>query len=612
MCGIYGTTLNYAEKVIEAKLERMNFRGPDFTGVKSFSTHNSKLTFGHNRLAILDLDERSNQPFSYSAGIHIVFNGEIYNYMVIKETLLAKGHIFRTTSDTEVICAAYLEYGEKCVEHFNGMFAFVIYDEHKQLLFGARDRLGQKPFYYYHSGTEFEFASQLSVIKLGNTSLSTSNRAISNYMAWGYIPDPESIFSEVKKLPPGHIFTYSIHSGTLKDKKYWDIDYQGQFNFKGSYESAQEELEVLLTDAVKKRMIADVPLGIFLSGGIDSSLVAALASKNNTNKVKTFSVKFNTKSVDESRYAQDVARHLGTDHHTIECNYEEGLDIIANFSHYYDEPFSDSSAIPSMLLAKHTRKHVTVALSGDAGDESFLGYHRYNWMRIAEKFYKIPGVIRPLITGPLGALPSYKTNVVAGVLKSKSLNEAYIKMMLGGTNGEWYHRPEHDIIEPYRDYLFHNNKNIYERISDFDLKTYLNGDINTKVDRATMAFSLEARSPFLDYRVVEFGRLLPTEYKFHKKNQKRILKDILYKHIPKEMFDRPKAGFTMPLTQWFRSELKDYVMDELSETGLKEIPGIQIGKVQNIIHQHMTKKVNGSYTIWKLLVLKQYLKSIKN
>ena len=612
MCGIYGTTLNYEEKIIESKLKRINFRGPDYTGVQFYNNDNRKVTLGHNRLAILDLDARSNQPFSYTSGIHIVFNGEIYNYIDIKESLKAKGHTFNTTSDTEVICAAYLEYGENCVEHFNGMFAFVIYDEGKQQFFGARDRLGQKPFYYYHSGTDFEFASQISAIKLGNSSLSISNRAISNYMVWGYIPDPDSIFKEVKKLPPGHSFVYQLQSGIFKEKKYWDIDFKGQNLFQGTYEEAQEELELLLTDAVQKRMIADVPLGIFLSGGIDSSLVAALASKNNTNKVKTFSVRFNTKSVDESRYAQEVARHLGTDHHTIECKYEEGLKIIENFSYYYDEPFADSSAIPSSLLAKHTRKHVTVALSGDAGDESFLGYHRYNWMTIAEKFYKIPTILQPLITGPLGAIPSYKTNVIADVLKSKSLNDAYIKMMLGGTNGEWYHRPEHDILDPYRDYLFHNNKNIYERISDFDLKTYLNGDINTKVDRATMAYSLEARSPFLDYRIVEFGRSLPTSYKFIKNNQKRILKDILYKHVPKEMFNRPKAGFSMPLAEWFRAELKQYVLDELNETGLQEIPGIHIKKVQKIIDQHMTKKANGSYTIWKLLVLKQYLNSIKD
>lgn len=610
MCGIYGTTINYNKKEVATKLASLQFRGPDHTGISSYGTDNTSVILGHNRLAILDLDARSNQPFSYNDNLHIVFNGEIYNYLEIKATLLTKGRTFNTTSDTEVICAAYLEYGENCVDHFNGMFAFVIYDRRKHLFFGARDRMGQKPFYYCHQGADFEFASQISAIRLGHKKLSLSDRAISNYMVWGYIPDPDSIFSEIKKLPPGHSFTFRPSSGHFQKKQYWDIDYEGKNNFLGSYAEAVEELEVLLSDAVKKRMIADVPLGIFLSGGIDSSLIAALASKN-TEHVKTFSVKFNTKSVDESHYALEVAKHLGTDHHTIACSYEEGLSMIENFSQYYDEPFSDSSAIPSLILAKHTRNHVTVALSGDAGDESFLGYHRYNWMTIAKNFYKIPQVGRKLITSTLGSLPSYKSKVVAGVLGSETLNDAYIKMMVGSTNGEWYHPAQHDVLEPYRKYLYHEHKNIYERISDFDLKTYLNGDINTKVDRATMAYSLEARSPFLDYRVVEFGRSLPTPFKFDKKNQKRILKDVLYKHVPKALFNRPKAGFTMPLEQWFRSELKEYVLDELNESGLKEIPGIYVGKVQKIINEHMAQKANGSYTIWRLLVLKQYLKSIK-
>tara|TARA_R110000751_G_scaffold210384_1_gene314115 strand:+ start:29048 stop:30877 length:1830 start_codon:yes stop_codon:yes gene_type:complete len=608
MCGIYGTTINYNKKEVASKLGRIHFRGPDYTGIDSYNTDNRVITFGHNRLAILDLDARSNQPFTYNKALRIVFNGEIYNYLEIKAILLAKGHVFNTTSDTEVICAAYLEYGENCVEHFNGMFAFVIYDERKQLFFGARDRTGQKPFYYYHQGIHFEFASQLSAIRFGHKNLSLSQKAISNYMVWGYIPDPDSIFNEIKKLPPGHSFTFHLSSGHFNEKPYWDIDYEGKNKFLGSYGEAVEELEILLSDAVKKRMIADVPLGIFLSGGIDSSLVAALASKS-TEHVKTFSVKFNTKSVDESQYALEVAKHLGTDHHTIECSYEEGLNIIENFNRYYDEPFSDSSAIPSLILAKHTRDHVTVALSGDAGDESFLGYHRYDWMKIAKNFYKIPYAGRKLITNTLDALPFYKSKVIAGVLGSESLNHAYINMMLGGTNGKWYHQPQHDYLEPYHKYLFHSNKNIYERISDFDLKTYLNGDINTKVDRATMAYSLEARSPFLDYRVIEFGRSIPTSFKMDKKNQKKILKEILYKHVPEALFNRPKAGFSMPLAQWFRSELKEYVLDELNVTGLKEIPGIHTEKVQKIIDQHMARQANGSYTIWKLLVLKQYLKS---
>lgn len=611
MCGIYGTTINYNKKEVQAKLKRIFFRGPDYTGIESYGTDNTIVTFGHNRLAILDLDARSNQPFTYNKTLHIVFNGEIYNYIEIKASLVAKGHTFNTTSDTEVICAAYMEYGEDCVSHFNGMFAFVIYDERKQLFFGARDRLGQKPFYYFHSGTNFEFASQISSIQLFNNNLTISNKAISNYMIWGYIPDPISIASEVKKLLPGHSFTYHLKSGQFKERQYWEIDYEGKNIFHDSYDEAKNILEELLTDAVTKRMIADVPLGIFLSGGVDSSLIAALASKNNHEKVKTFSVKFNSKSVDESIYAQKVAEHLQTDHHTIECNFEEGLDMIKNIHHYYDEPFADSSAIPSLLLSKYTRKHVTVALSGDAGDESFLGYHRYNWMKVAEKFYKLPKTLRPFITEILAVFPHYKSKVIADVLRSNSLNDSYVSMITS-KNNNWFENNDPDFLGPYSDYLFHGKKNIYERISDFDLKTYLNGDINTKVDRASMAYSLEARSPFLDYRIVEFARSLPTSFKFEKNNQKHILKDILYNHVPKDFFNRPKAGFTMPLKEWFRNDLKPYVLDELNVAGLKSIPGLQVEIVQEMIKKHMTGKMNASTMIWKLLVLKQYLNSNQN
>lgn len=606
MCGIYGTTINYDKKEVETKLKRTDFRGPDYTGVKCFQTDNTKVIFGHNRLAILDLDPRSNQPFTYEDHIHIVFNGEIYNFLELKTELLKKGYSFSTTSDTEVICAAYLAFGEDCTSHFNGMFAFVIYDAKQQLFFGARDRFGQKPFYYYHSGNHFEFASQITSIQLFNENLTISNKSITNYLSWDYIPDPDSIIEEIKKLPAGHSFIYQLDSGYFNEKSYWDIDIAGKNSFNGSYEEAKDKLEILLHDAVGKRMIADVPLGIFLSGGVDSSLVAAMATKNSSNKVKTFSVKFNTKSVDESYYAQQVAAHLQTDHHTIECNYQEGLSMIENFSYYYDEPFADASAIPSLLLAKHTRKHVTVALSGDAADESFLGYHRYNWVRIAEQFYKIPSILRPVIIKTLDTIPYYKSKIIANVLSSKSLSDAYFSMITN-TNSTWFDQTKQDLGGSNKKYLFHTKKNIYERISDFDLKTYLNGDINTKVDRASMAYSLEARSPFLDYRVVEFARSLPTEFKFTKNNQKRILKDILYQHVPKNLFDRPKAGFTMPFKEWFRNELKSYVLDELNEEGLKTIPGIHVEQVQKMIMEHMNGKWNRSSIIWKLLVLKQYL-----
>lgn len=606
MCGIYGTTIRYKKQEVETKLNRISFRGPDKMGVSQLESDDNLVTLGHNRLAIIDLDPRSNQPFAYNENIHIVFNGEIYNYLDLKKSLGSKGYSFNTTSDTEVMCAAYMEYGEKCVDYFNGMFAFVIYDKKKQLLFGARDRMGKKPFYYYINGRDFEFASQISAIQLFNKNLSISQKSINNYLSWGTIPDPDTIFNEVKKLKAGYSFVYDLNSGSYNQKPYWDLDYKGTNLYKGSYEEAKDELESILSDAVKIRLFADVPVGIFLSGGVDSSLVAAMATKATNEKVKTFSVKFDTKGFDESAYAQKVALHLQTDHHVIECNYNEGIDLISNLCEFYDEPFADSSAVPSLLLSKHTKKHVTVALSGDGGDESFLGYHRYNWMKYVQKAYDLPDFARNILVNGLNIIPYYKSKVIANVLNNKNINDAYLGMMVNTKNHLLVNTPDLSDLEE-RKYLYHENKNIYERISDFDLKTYLNWDINTKVDRASMAFSLETRAPLLDYRVVEFSRSIPTDFKFSKNNQKRILKDILYKHVPKEFFDRPKSGFTMPFKVWFRNELKDYVLSELSDEGLKTIPGIKIPEVKATIQEHMDGTANKYPTIWALLVLKQWL-----
>lgn len=606
MCGIYGTTLNYNEQQVKDKLKRTAFRGPDQMGWQFYKKDNRQIIFGHNRLSIIDLDPRSNQPFTYYDTIHIVFNGEVYNFKTIKETLSKKGYSFKTTSDTEVLCAAYLEYGEKCVDYFVGMFSFVIYDEKNNILFGARDRLGKKPFYYYHNGKDFEFASQISSIQLHSNNLTISERAIAYYLSWGNVPDPQSIFSQVKKLKAGHKFTFNLSSGEFKSQPYWDIDYTNKNPYKGSYEDAKQELKTILNDAVKSRLFADVPVGVFLSGGVDSSLVAATATQTSSAKVKTFSVKFNEKGFDESHYAQQVADHLQTDHHVIECNYNEGIDLIKNFCHYYDEPFSDSSAIPSMLLAKHTKKHVTVALSGDGGDESFIGYHRYNWAKKGGVYYKLPLPIRKLGAGVLSLLPHYRLNVIAKALQFKDVNEVYLGAMTGvdlsHINTDYNTR----LVDESK-YLMHNNKNLFERISDFDTKTYLNWDINTKVDRASMAFSLEVRAPLLDHQIVEFANSLPTSFKFHKKEMKRILKDVLYESVPKHIFNRPKAGFTMPFAEWFREDLKDYVLSELNEDTLKSLPCIDAKKVQFMINQHMGGTWNRYPLIWSLLVLKQWL-----
>jgi len=284
MCGIYGSTIAYKEAEIKAKLERISFRGPDKLDYKIYNSSIKPIIFGHDRLAIIDLDPRSNQPFTYLDSIHIVFNGEIYNFKNIKDKLAKKGYTFNTTSDTEVICAAYLEYGENCINYFNGMFTFVIYDEKQQQLFGARDRLGQKPFYYYHNKTDFEFGSQLSSIQLFNKNLSISKKAISYYLAWGAVPDPFSIFNEIKKLKAGNTFTYNLVSGKFIEKPYWDITYKTPPSYTGTYAEALTELENITKDAVKIRLFADVPVGVFLSGGVDSSLIASLATRSSKNK----------------------------------------------------------------------------------------------------------------------------------------------------------------------------------------------------------------------------------------------------------------------------------------------------------------------------------------
>lgn len=605
MCGIYGSTILYNNLQIREKLERSMFRGPDKLKISHFG-ENKNIIFGHNRLAIIDLDERSDQPFTYRDNIHLVFNGEIYNFMDIKDNLKLKGYEFNTTSDTEVICAAYLEYGEDCVNHFNGMFAFVIYDGVKNMFFGARDRLGQKPFYYYHNGKNFEFASQLSVIQMHHSKLSISKKAISLYLVWGTIPDPFSIFNEIKKLRAGHSFTLDLSTHSFMEKMYWDIDFKNERPFKGTFEEATTILDNTLKDAVSKRLFADVPVGVFLSGGVDSSLIAALATKSTKSKVKTFSVKFNEEGFDESVYAKQVADHLQTDHHVIECNYEEGKELIKTFCFYYDEPFSDSSAIPSMLLAKHTREKVTVALSGDAGDESFLGYHRYNWMKKKSKFFFIPFFLRKITASILNVSSNKRLKIIADVISYKNVNDLYLAY--GSSLNQTWIKDKVDVhqLEEFK-YLNHNKKNLLERISDLDIKCYLNWDINTKVDRATMAYSLEARSPLMDYRVVDFARSLPTSYKFKGNSQKHILKEVLYKYVPKHIFDRPKSGFGIPLAKWFRTDLKDYVTTELSDKNLKQIPCIEPEIVSKYIKQHMDGSWDYYPIIWQLLVLKQWL-----
>lgn len=608
MCGIYGSTLHYSSSQVDEKLQVTAFRGPDNQSFSHLEIGGGTLVLGHNRLAIQDLEERSNQPFSYLDKVVTVYNGEIYNFKILKNELKSKGYVFNTESDTEVLCALYLEYGTLCVNYLEGMFAIVIFDKRDNTLFGARDRLGKKPFYYYHKGTDFEFASQLASIKLYNERLTISEESIEHYLAWNSVPDPKSIYNEVKKLKAAHYFVYDLKSGEIEVQKYWDGISFSNYNFKGSYEQSVTELEEILKTCVSQRMISDVPLGVFLSGGVDSSLVTALAQDNSNGSINTFSIKFNNAKFDESVYAQQVADHLQTNHHVFECDVNEGLNLIENFTDFYDEPFADSSAIPSMLLAQKTKENVTVALSGDGGDESFIGYTRYNWISQFEKLFKVPYFLRNTGSEVLNILPSYKLKVMAKALKLRTIEDLYLASMTNVDTS--YINLKSNIFDYSEVEAFkQSEKPLLEKVSDFDLQTYLNWDINTKVDRASMAFSLEVRAPLLDRRVVEYAQKIPTSYKSDNGVQKRILKDILYKYVPKQIFDRPKSGFSIPFEHWFRNEMKDLVLTELSYKELQDIPCINPDKVHLMINQHMNNEWNRSPIIWKLLVLKKWLKS---
>ncbi|QNN44279.1 asparagine synthase (glutamine-hydrolyzing) [Pedobacter roseus] len=603
MCGIYGTTMPVGDETVLAKLARARFRGPDVSGFE----RSEGVVLGHNRLAIIDIDPRSNQPFSYGY-LKIVFNGEIYNYRELRKTLIDLGHHFHTTCDTEVICAAYMEYGANCVDHFNGMFAFVIHDMRKGLLFGARDRLGKKPLYYY-KGEGFEFASQPSQISM-DKELSINPDAVSAYLHWSYIPDQYCIFKGIEKLKAGHCFTYNLHKGILVERKYWDMDQQSTGIYSKSYAEAKEELGLLIQDAVRIRLHADVPLGIFLSGGIDSSLVASLAAKENA-LTKTFCIRFEDKNLDESIHAEKIAHYLGTEHQTITCLHSDGLDMLQNYGCFFDEPFADPSAIPLMLLAKHTKKHVTVALSGDGGDEGFLGYGRYDWMKKAGWAYQLPLSMRSTLFSLAKLSPNYRHRLIGAGLVQKDLASLY-EGLCTGMDTSWLSEKHYQTDQPHRWLLEQDQQPLMQRLSNYDIKTYLCDDINTKVDRATMAYALEARAPLMDYRVMEFANQLPVHYKMGGRfGKKRIIKDLLFDRLPEDFFKRPKAGFTLPIKSWLQNELKEYVLDHLSLSSLSDIPGLVPTKVKKMIDLHLAGKHNYSSQIWSVLMLKRWLDSNK-
>lgn len=596
MCGIYLTNILYEECVILEKLNSISFRGPDYTGYEKVNN----LSFGHLRLSILDLDSRSHQPMKFE-NFTIIFNGEIYNFKDLKTELLALGYSFNTESDTEVLLVGYKHWGKDILQKINGMFAFCIYDSLTNKIFSARDRLGVKPFYYYWEDGKFEICSQIRPLLNGK---SINEDAISMYLDTDYIPSPFTIVENVYKLPPGNFCVIDLNTEKIKTEEYWNLT-----NVKIRdipYEEAKKELHELLKDAVKIRLQSDVPIGSFLSGGIDSALVSSLASEISEEKINTFCIGFDNPKFDESTVAEKFAEILGTNHKTTICTSQDILDLIPKLIEVYDEPFADSSALPSLLLNSVAKKHVTVALSGDGGDESFLGYNHFDSLVRNKNIIKIPYPIRRIISAPFFLnMIGKNSHRVRNALSTKSEND-FIENIFT-RKGFILKEKRHKWMKHYQGYKKWSNS-LLQKAADLNIKLWLENDSNVKVDRSSMAYSVEVRSPFLDYRVIEYARTLPISYRYQKGRQKRILRDILNEYIPEEVFNLPKSGFGVPIGEWMRNELREEFEQALNDDFLNKVPNLNIPKFKKLLEEHMSAKETHTPYIWKVYVLSKWYK----
>ena len=594
MCGIYGSTKHYNEQLLKRKMQQFRFRGPDNTGLKSYLLPHGQLVLGHNRLAIVDLSERANQPMEYAGGkIVVVLNGEIYNYQELKQQYLTDIS-FQTTSDTEVLCAMYERFGTECVHHLNGDFAFVIYDSEKQLLFGAVDRLGDKPLYYHAGDDGLEFCSQLLPLCIGNQ-YHVDEYGRQCYFTMQYIPSPHSIVKEIKKFNPGECFTYCLDEKKLTIRSYWDLyDNTCHFAEPKSYEEALHMSEQLLDDAVRLRLHADVQVGVFLSGGIDSSTIAMMAARYQGN-IEAYSVGFKENKFDESEYARQVAEHLGIRFHHILCSSEDALHVVDNLQYYYDEPMGDASMIPTSLLCERTGAHVRAALGGDGGDEMFFGYPRYLRYAGYQKLLAIPRWMREI--GAAFADVAHKTRI-AKSLRMKDIQELYMNRRPSNAAERFDALKIQQSLEQCR-YIY-ADRDIRRCFNDFDIKTLMCHAYNVKLDRASMRGTIEVRTPMLDYRIAEYSRLLPIEYCYTPEmGQKRILRDLLYRQVPSELFERGKQGFGVPIGQWMQSGvLKDYLLDMLNEQTVAMLPDYDGVELLRIRDRHIAGLEDQTTLLW--------------
>ncbi len=611
MCGIagfYSSSKNIIESDLHSMTDAMSHRGPDAAGY--FLNEEKTVGLGHRRLSIIDLSEAANQPmFSQSKRYVVVFNGEVYNFREIAKQLNIST---RTASDTEIIIEAFEKRGVEFVNLLNGMFAITIYDKLKKILFLFRDRLGVKPLYYFYYANNFAFGSEIkSLLKSDfiSQNIQLNKKTISTFIYAGYIPEPFSIYNNIHRLPAGS-FAVVSDSG-IEIKSYWKPEEQILTEVKSDFKSAKEELKNLLTSSVRYRMISDVPFGTFLSGGIDSSTVTAIAQSISDKPVKTFSIGFKEAKFNESEYAKKVSQHLGTQHYEFIVTENDAIELIDRMMTVYDEPYADSSALPTMLVSKLARQHVTMTLSGDGGDELFMGYGAYNWAKRLDN--PLVKLLRKPIALSLSILGNrYKRGAQVFNYKNETHKKSHI------FSQEQYFFSENELNDLLKEdfkheLLFDENFNTKRKLSAseeqalFDMKYYLKDDLLVKVDVASMQFSLETRTPFLDYRIVEFALNLSEDLKKKNGTAKYLLKEVLYDYVPKEIFNSPKWGFSIPLAKWLKADLHYLIDKYLNEESIEKCGAVNFEKVKSII----TRFENGEdylfNRIWVLILLHRWL-----
>jgi asparagine synthase (glutamine-hydrolysing) len=622
MCGIVGL-INYSRLITESDITSLNnkliSRGPDSEGVYVYKN----VGLGHRRLSIIDL-ESGNQPMVDESGqIVIVFNGEIYNFIELREELVHQGIIFHTKSDTEVILKVYKRYGiQKTLELLEGMFAFAIYDRNLEKTIIARDKFGEKPLYYQHNKQSFLFASELKALEdYSNKEIDIN--ALNLFMSLSYIPAPCTIYNDIRKLMPGSYCEINNNNGEIKFETYYDLlERIKTLEPITDFAKASKQLEELLTDAVKHRMVSDVPIGSFLSGGIDSSIISAIMAKLNKDKINTFSIGFVEKDYDESERAQLVSDSIKSNHFLKFLDYNSVVDDIDNIVLYYDEPFGDSSCIPSNYVAKLARGKVTVVLTGDCADELFGGYEKYLAPYYINRFKKLPFTLRKIFTWFVNNLPHNRlTNGILRrfkkVIENSNLSsfDLHYKLMSLGVsdeerkellNKEYFKNVKPIIEERYNRY---NNVSDQEKGYYTDLTTVLEGDMLVKVDRICMKNSLEARVPFLDSKIVEFAYRIPDKFKINGRNKKYILKETFKEYLPKKTLNYKKQGFGVPVDYWLKNQLKQKFLDLVSSELIKEQGIFNYDLIHKWFDEHITGKQNHKGKLWNLYVFQLWYSS---